>query len=255
MHFSLQRPAIAMIELIFAIVVMGIVMMSAPQLLSTASKSGYVAIQQEGINEAATQVNMILDYPWDENDTNASRNTVLVVSNGDSELDANKSSGAYNERRAGTPKNSTRLFYGTGGVPGGRFNASVISNSDNGDDAGEDANKSIHRDDIDDFNGTSVNLVLDGAVAGASDYIEKGNKINIARTVNYMNDTASYNDGGGAGAGGTLTFNPFNNKAGTTNIKHIQVTLTSTSGVAELDKTITLHAFSCNIGTYKLEER
>ena len=245
-----------MIELIFAIVVMGIVMMSAPQLLSTASKSGYVAIQQEGINEAATQVNMILDYAWDENDTNASsRNTVLVATNGDGELNATTAISEYNERRAGTPSNSTRLFFGTGGVLGGRFNASIISNSDNGDDPGEDINNSLDRDDIDDFNGTSVNLVRDGADAGASDYIEKGGKINIARTVSYMRDDASYNSPADSGTAGRLDFNPFTNKAGTTNIKHIQVTLTSTAGVAELAKTITLHAFSCNIGTYELEER
>ena len=246
MNFSLQRPAIAMIELIFAIVVMGIVMMSAPQLLSTASKSGYVAIQQEGINEAATQVNMILDYAWDENDTNASLGTVLFVTNGDAELNATLNPNGSLARRAGTPPESERIFKGTGNLA---FNASIISNSDNGDDPGEDVNNSIDRDDIDDFNGTSVNLVLDDAT-GASDYIEKGAQINIARTVSYMDDNASYN----SPAGGTLNFNPFNNKAGTTNIKHIQVTLTSTSRVAELAKTITLHAFSCNIGTYELKE-
>ena len=240
MNFSLQRPAIAMIELIFAIVVMGIVMMSAPQLLSTASKSGYVAIQQEGINEAATQVNMILDYPWDENNTN----TVLVVDNGDAELNATNIADS-DARRAGTSPFSTRLFVSTGGILAGVFNASAVL----GNDIGEN-NTSLDRDDIDDFNGTSVNLVLDGANAGASDYIEKGGQINIARTVSYMDDNASYN----SPAGGTLNFNPFTNKAGTTNIKHIQVTLTSTSGVAELAKTITLHAFSCNIGSYKLKE-
>jgi len=243
MNFSLQRPAIAMIELIFAIVVMGIVMMSAPQLLSTASKSGYVAIQQEGINEAATQVNMILDYPWDENNTN----TVLVVDNGDANLSATDITDS-DARRAGTSPFSTRLFVSTAGIQAGVFNASAVL----GNDIGEN-NTSLDRDDIDDFNGTSVNLVLDDAT-GASDYIEKGAQINIARTVNYMQDNASYNSPADSGTPGRLDFNPFINKAGTTNIKHIQVTLTSTSGVAELAKTITLHAFSCNIGTYELKE-
>ena len=62
-----MRKAIAMIELIFAIVIMGIILMSAPMLISNASQSGYVAMQQEGINEAATQVNMIMGHYWDEN--------------------------------------------------------------------------------------------------------------------------------------------------------------------------------------------
>ena len=232
-----------MIELIFAIVVMGIVMMSAPQLLSTASKSGYVAIQQEGINEAATQLNTILSYPWDENnsyDENNSHTSVLYVTNGNSDLNISAGIVTGPKRRLGTPKESKRNFIAD---DTNEYNASTI-----GWDTGE-ANASTDIDDIDDFNGTSVNLVLDDAT-GASDYIEKGAQINIARTVSYMDDNASYN----SPAGGTLNFNPFNNKAGTTNIKHIQVTLTSTSGVAELAKTITLHAFSCNIGTYELKE-
>ena len=67
MYKKTLRPAIAMIELIFALVIMAIVLMSAPMLISTATKSGYVAIQQEAINAAASQVNMIMGYHWDEN--------------------------------------------------------------------------------------------------------------------------------------------------------------------------------------------
>lgn len=234
------RPAVAMIELIFALVVMGIVMMSAPQLISTAGKSGYVAIQQEGINEAATQMSIMMDYAWDENDTNGSHTTVLNVSNGDSELNGTTfSAGGLKKRRAGTPELSYRLYKS---YDGKEFNASAI-----GLDAGEGVGS---EDDIDDFNGTSVNL---SGAATTKDYIEKGGSIKIARTVNYMDDNATnYNTGGG----GTLTYTPsFTNASPTTNIKRLQVTLTSASNVAELRKTITLHAFSCNIGTYKLKEK
>ncbi len=38
------------------------------------------------------------------------------------------------------------------------------------------------------------------------------------------------------------------------NIKFISVNLRSVSGVEELDKNITLNAFSCNIGTYTIGE-
>jgi len=232
------RPAIAMIELIFAIVVMGIVMMSAPQLLSTAADSSYVAIQQEGINEAATQMSIMMDYAWDENDANASHTTVLNVSNGDNALDGVV---GPKKRRAGTPILSHRLYKS---YDGSEFNASAI-----GFDAGE-ALATI--DDIDDFNGTGVTLALNGA-ATTKDYIEKGANINIARTVEYMSDNAAnYVTGGG----GILSYTPtFTTTPPTTNIKRLQVTLTSTSNVAELSKTITLHAFSCNIGSYKLKEQ
>jgi len=232
------RPAIAMIELIFAIVIMGIVMMSAPQLLSTASNSGYVAIQQEGINEAATQMSIMMDYAWDENNTNGSHATVLNVTNGDNELDGTVTP---QKRRAGTPIFSHRLYKS---FNGSEFNASVIGLD------GSETNQTI--DDIDDFNGTSVNLIL--IQNSIKDYIEKGNKINIARTVTYMDDNASnYRTGG---VGGTLTYSPtFTTMTPTTNIKRLQVTLTSTSGVDELAKTIKLHAFSCNIGSYRLKEK
>lgn len=235
------RPAIAMIELIFALIVMAIVMMSAPLFLSTASNSGYVAIQQEGISEAATQISIMMDYAWDENDTNESHAPVLNVSNGDTELDGG-STGIL-KRRAGTPIFSSRLYVS---YDGSEFNASTI-----GYDAGETVLSDI--DDIDDFNGTSTSLIL-SSIATTKDYIEKGGNINISRIVSYMNDNAAnYRSGG---TGGTLSYTPdFNISTPTTNIKHLQVTLTSSSNVNELNKTIILHAFSSNIGTYKLEER
>jgi len=232
------RPAIAMIELIFAIVVMGIVMLSAPMLLTTTSQSGYTAIQQEGINEASTQMIIMMDYPWDENDTNSSYPPVLNVSNGDSELAGILPSP---KRRVGTPSFSNRIFIS---FDGSEFNASTI-----GLDTGETITT---LDDIDDFNGTSINLKEEEA--SVKDYIEKQNQITISRTVTYMSDTATnYANAGGTG---TLTFTPtFTTSTSTTNIKRLQTTLTSTSGVSELSKTITLHAFACNIGTQKLEER
>ena len=236
---TLHRPAIAMIELIFAIVIMGIVMMSAPMLISTASNSGYVAIQQEGINEAATQVSIMMDYPWDENNTVDTNTTVLNVSSGFAQLNGTL---IMPKRRAGTPPNSNRVYLNDAGIDD--TNASAI---------GLDGAETIaNTDDIDDFNGTTVNLNL--IAASVADYIEKGGAIQIARTVSYMNDNAlNYSTGG---VSGILTYTPvFANTPPSTNIKRLQATLTSTSGVNELQKTIILHAFSCNIGTYKLEER
>jgi hypothetical protein len=55
-----------------------------------------------------------------------------------------------------------------------------------------------------------------------------------------------------------MTFNkPFRSTppTGTTNIKAVSTTVTSGSHDAALGTNITLRAFSCNIGTYQLEER
>ena len=231
------RKAMAMIELIFAIVIMGIVMMSAPMLISTAAKSGYVGIQQEGINEAATQLNMILSYHWDENNTDEEYiDTLLTVAAGDSDLDKNTTT----QRREGTPLESWRTYIREDGNHD--LNASFATTFGAGNDAGESA---TDRDDIDDFHLTSTSLVV---IANTD--VDYADTVEINTSVSYIDDNASY-------MSSSLDFDPDYSSAptGSTNIKHIKVTLTSTSGIDELDKTIVLHAFSCNIGAYQFESR
>jgi len=99
---------------------------------------------------------------------------------------------------------------------------------------------------MDDFTGSPVNLTL--IEFSSADNVEKTTDINIRRTIAYSDDSANYNSS-------SLTYNPFGSSTGSTNIKSITVTLTSNSGVEELDKEIILRAFSCNIGGYKLEEK
>lgn len=241
MNKKTLRPAVAMIELIFAIVIMGIILMSAPQLISTANKSGYVAIKQEAINEAASQVNMIMGYHWDKSDANESFIppilNVLSVSR-DTELDALSTTG----RRLGTPIESYRTFIRSDGVDG--LNASALGSADGSD---------VIEDDIDDFDGTTS--LIDVDPAGNVDYVQDATTININTAVKYISDNSTYNSS-------DITFSPAFLSTGTTsaatstNIKRITVTLTNKAGVPEeLDKEIILHAFSCNIGGYKLEEK
>ncbi len=229
-----MRPAIAMLELIFAIVIMGIILMSAPQLISTASQSGFVAIQQEGINEAASQVNMIMGYHWDENDANQSYiDPILRVTSGDDELEEVNPTG----RRVGTPLESYRTFIRSDGED----NLTATISSAFATDV------ETEEDDIDDFTDSSTNLVLIPEATLAANYIETN--ITIAREVVYSSDAANYDQS-------TITFDPsFADAGGPTNIKSIIVTLESNSDVDELEKKIILRGFSCNIGGYKLEER
>jgi hypothetical protein len=247
-HFTPLRSAMAMIELIFAIVVMGIVMMSAPMLINTATQSGYVAIQQEAINEASSQMNIILGYPWDESNTDEDYDaTVLNVTLGDLQLD---DKATQPKRRAGTPNTSKRIYINASGPD--EFNASAI-----GLDTGETI---ATADDMDDFNGTSTALILDGAATDV-DYIEK-NDINISRTVAYLSASSGFLSDGvyeNPGIDLDISYSPDFTAAastGTTNIKRIQVTLFSTaSAEVEFAKNITLHAFSCNIGSTNLERK
>jgi hypothetical protein len=239
---SRQRPAIAMIELIFAIVVIGITLMSVPNLIFTAQKSGYVAIQQEAINEASTHLNMVMGYHWDENDSDERfLDPILHVSNGDSNLSEYNNSG----RRAGTPEESYRKFIRS---DGSELNASAI---------GKDGESQGDEDDIDDFNGETYHLTLIETTNNSwEDYVEREENISIATVVSYIADipgSGGYTDPGGDNK---ITFN-FDPSAATptTNIKAITVTLTSSSGISELEKNITIRAFSCNIGATELEER
>ena len=233
-NMQLKRPAIAMIELIFAIVIMAIVLMSAPMLISTATKSGYVSIIQEALNEAGAQVNMVTGFHWDENDANELfLDPILGVTSGSSDLDADVNTG----RRIGTPNESYRSFIRSDGRDD--LNASTALGADGTE---------IAEDDIDDFTGITNLIEIDASVA---DNVETST-IDIATASNYSVDTVAggYNQS-------NITYIPFvNATAGTTtNIKKITVTLSSSSGVDDLNKSISLHAFSCNIGAYKLEER
>jgi hypothetical protein len=232
---KVMRPAVAMLELIFAIVIMAIILMSAPQLLSTAAKSGYVAIQQEAINEAASHVNMIMGYHWDESATDESYvDPILRVASTTAGLVEAVPTG----RRLGTPEESYRSFIRSDGN-------NTLSASTLGFDTGE---TNVNRDDMDDFVGTS-NIVLVPETSLVANYLET--TININTAITYSTDNVNYNQS-------AITYDPFVDSGGaTTNIKSIVVTVTeaATTTAQELDKEIKLRAFSCNIGGYQLEER
>ncbi|MDQ7084287.1 MAG: type II secretion system protein [Sulfurovum sp.] len=232
------RPAVAMIELIFALVIMAIVLMSAPMLISSATSSGYVAMQQEGINEASSRLNMIMGYPWDENNTDNTYIPILHVSQGHSDLNM-----VINQaRRQGIPSQSQRTFIFDDANSSNLFANTVL---------GLDALNEVE-DDIDDFIGDITLTAIDSA---SIDYSEK-TTININTAVSYISDTldtGDYNQN-------IITFTPFTQSItvnNSSNIKSITVTLTSTdtNNSDIFGKNIVLRAFSCNIGAYELEER
>jgi len=227
-----MRNAIAMIELIFALVVMGIVLMSAPMLISSSVKSSVVALQQEGINEAVSRVNMILTYPWDERDTNESCIPSVLVTQGDIELNAT----AGTLRRIGVPLASRAHSFKCQNLI---FAASPI---------GPEPDINETKDDLDDFaGGTTLQEVNSGT--GDTDYIETIT-VSISNEINYISDTANY-------ALATINYKPGNIlPAGqTSNIKQIDITLTSSSTNSDLTKKIVFRAFSSNIGGIEYEPR
>lgn len=230
-HLLRPRPAIAMIELIFAIVVIGITLLSAPLVLNQAIRSSTVAMQQEAIAAAGSQIGMILTMHWDERDSNATIGyNILNVATGDGELvngvrDLNTS---YSTRRFNT------IAGFTDATPPINFGSNIEP---------QDFNTN---DDIDDFDGSSQNLNLYASeIATLTDnqgeYLDTS--ITMTNTIAYGTDIANY-------ANDPLAFNnPFFTSNTSTNIKLVSVRLTSGSGQEEHNKSIVLSAFACNIGT------
>ena len=244
-----MRKGIALLELIFAMVVIAITLLAVPNLIQQTTKASNQVVTQESVSTAASQINMIMSLFWDENATDPKyNNPVLVVEQSNPDLvEANKTiSGTayFLARRAGSPKSTPRRY--TVNISGNKLTATPPAN------LGTDTNDAGEMDDVDDYNGASSQLQnFANAAAINGDY--KDTSIDMNTTVYYISDNpaspATYNSN-------TITFdNPFNNpnNASSTNIKAIEVKLTS--GNNKDLGTVILKAFSCNIGSSKLKER
>jgi len=230
MKYRTFRPAIAMIELIFSIVIMGISLLTLPIMLETAKKSSVVAFQQESIAIIASHANAIMTYSWDEFNTQLylPSGKILRVTNGDDELDGNSTNN--NQSRTLSPENNATLpsFFGLKkDTEGAVVHIEEVS------------------DDIDDFNNIDANLsitVEGDQLSTQGDYMDLN--ILMHTQVSYLIDTANYNKCS-ASNGCAFSNKTWNSTTGTSNIKLITTTLTS-SNVDE--KKIVLRSFMCNIG-------
>jgi len=250
-----MRKGIALIELIFAMVVIAITLLAVPNLISQTSKASNQVVTQESVSTAASQINMIMSLFWDENATDPKyNNPVLVVQHYTPGLaEANITMGGgisyFLARRVGSPKSTSRRYVVD--ISGNKLTATPPTML--GSDAGEALGV---MDDVDDYNNTQSQLHnFTNATAINGDY--KDTSIDMNTTVSYFNDSPTnippipptYNSS-------TVTFNnPFNNinNMKSTNIKAIEVKLTSKNN-KDLGSVI-LRAFSCNIGSSKLKER
>ena len=64
---KLYKSAFTMIELIFAIVIIGISVISLPMMIQATGKSMEGSLAQEAIFAASAQLNQVLSYKWDAN--------------------------------------------------------------------------------------------------------------------------------------------------------------------------------------------
>ena len=239
------KPAIAMIELIFALVIMGIVLLSSPMLIQQSIQSGNVALQQESIAAAAAHAGVILSMHWDEANANLSAGTSPILDTQRVILLPNEDLFKFDDGNiSGLQGVSGRIAV----VGATVYTPSVTFGPDL--NASPDMNESdfTSYDDIDDYDNTDLGIKIYNTQDSSSDigdYVDVD--LNMHTAISYVEDRPS-----------SKTFSTSTNVGGSlstklsivTNIKFIDVTLTSNSGVDELEKNITLKAFSCNIGTF-----
>ncbi len=235
-----NRKAIAMIELTFAIVVIGIVMLSVPLMLMQAQKSTTVALQQESIAIAASHTNALLTYAWDEQNTEGlpAANNILQT---DSEQLQQTDGIVWMSNTLSYPNARRRVYSHT--------DANLSARATPKNSLGEDGIEST--DDIDDFHGKSFSLTLVPGGSNASyqgEYIDTD--VTVANNVVYGDDSAGYTN-----PSGRFAFSkPFQRATptGSTNIKLITTTLTTARTEEEFkNKNIVLRAFMCNVGGFR----
>lgn len=158
-----MRKALTLIELILSMVIIGIVFTVIPRLVQSMNQSAQTTIQEEAMYDAMAQMGMIINLPWDNNNTQNPQ--ILSVTNGIGAYDCNSTSG-----------------YRIGGFVGGRncirpagvsYNASPMIGQ-------EDA----QLNDIDDYHDT--NISADKNCSG----VVKG-LFRIGTSVTYVDDPAA----------------------------------------------------------------
>jgi len=218
----------SMIELVFAIVIIGIAVMSLPLILTQVQNSNSFALRQEVILSIKTKLSYILAYQWDQNtyDATADIERVLTIpASADTATDFNTSTTrrkghvlADGRRRLWDDLNTStpKANFGTAGLPS----------------------------DIDDFNGKDENKTI----TALDDFIFD---LNLSTSVNYIKDTLQAGNYATSNAI-TFTFNPENNTTNnSTNIKMIKVSATANG----IENPISMYAFSSNIGQSKVAKK
>ena len=212
------RKASSMIELVIAIVIMGIAVMTLPLMLERVQENNAFAMQQEAILAAKTQLGDMITYPWDENSLKNNVVAVLDTQSASYQREVNTT------RRIGHVKQDKRRKFFSN-----ETNASVIGTATN------------NITDIADFD-TDVAVLnklnaADADFAGSLDYRFD---FNMTTSVRYIDDTGSP----------TNFIFPDTNISTTSNIKMITVTLQGDN-----ISTFKLRAYSSNIGESELLRR
>jgi len=115
-----KHSAFSMIELIFAIVIIAISVLSLPMMTAITSKNIEGSIVQEAIFAASTELNQAISYAWDENsiENGTSFSRVLWSATDCDSISKRRSGHIFQpyHRRCTDANTTTRLVLGSNGV-------------------------------------------------------------------------------------------------------------------------------------------
>ena len=232
-----MRRGISLIELVLAIVVIAISVMSVPMMLQQGAKSDTFSMMQEAILAARTKMGNVLSYQWDDNardgNNTEGRLRALDVYAGDPALDRNNT--YYDERRIGHVFGDLRRkMMAAATYPSTAVDANIT--------------------DVNDFDGKSTQLSGVGASTPTDtfDYLDRD--LNLTTHVYYISDAlaagSDYNDTVINFVFDPSTKKSITNNADSTSIKMIELDVTSNNY-----QNFLFRAFSCNLGEVDLLEK
>ena len=164
MHMkSLKKSSFTLIEILVAMIVVGIAITAIPMLLNTSAKSISTTLKEDSFYNSYSLISLIQSLNWDENNTKGDNYyKVLTSLNGDSELKCIRKGVQELDNKSGAECAINNQYTSKIGI-----------------DSGEDKNDITTFDDIDDFNGY-VNDNL--------------RKYKLKVGVNYIDDSANYSN-------------------------------------------------------------
>ncbi len=230
----MKRAGFSLVELVLAIVIIAISLMTIPLMLTQSGNNNSFAMAQETIFAARTKMGNILTHQWDRNSTENNGSVtyirVLDVQAGDAELSRDGATQDDNRRIGHVASNFRRRFHD------GNMTAAEMTFPAGG---------------VTDVNNTSIdNFHNDFSTLSSFGDFDYVRDFNLTTTVSYISDDANYtrqiigfdfNISSGA---------DINIIANSTNIKMIEVTARSEDG-----NVFVFRSFSSNIGQTDLLSR
>ncbi len=228
-----MKRGFSLIEVVFAIIIIAISLMSVPMLLKESAKSNEFSMIQEAILATSTKMGNILSYPWDKNSYDSTNKIlrILDVKAGDSELNRVTSGINDNNLRIGCIYLNKRRRFFDYINPGVVYPDTTVNNS--------------NKQSINDFHDESKNI----GGSGAFDYKDKNTS--ITSKIYYISDNIDFSQTSITASLNPSTLNPITNNKNSTNIKMVQIRTT----MPNLGKSIVLRSYLSNIGQSKLLTR